>query len=107
MSKPTPAQLAYLRNAVAVMDAGTGKGNYFSLGGPGSDNVGVVCLSRGWIRECRRVAAYPGAPRTVIFKYVVTPDGRAIVEAAKVDKAVKYREHVREHNAIVGAARKI
>lgn len=96
----TPAQIAYMRNALAVMDAGTGKGNGFHPGGPGSIATAGVCERNRWI-----LCIGPESEGWGRCWCVVTPAGRAIVEAAKVDKAAKYREHLREHNAAVEAAR--
>ncbi len=69
--KPTPAQLAYLRNALAVMDAGRGRGNYFLMGGPGRSRTGAVCKRNRWI--------YRSPVSGMCF---ITEAGRAIVEAA-------------------------
>ena len=47
---PTRAQARYLRNAVAVMDAGTGKGNVFDLEGPLDLDAGSGCIAAHWVQ---------------------------------------------------------
>ena len=74
MSKPTLAQVMYLRNARAVTDAASGPygpcGRFY-IDGPGRRRTGEACQNAGWI-------AANGWPVRVL-----TPAGRAALEAAE------------------------
>ena len=77
MTTPTDAQIRYLQNARAVMDAGTGTGNYFHANGPGSFRTAIVCSDRDWIEQ----RSTRGFVLMDIWELCfLTPDGRAVLE---------------------------
>ena len=76
MSKPTKAQLDYLRNAREVMDAGRGKRNYFDLDGPGHLDTGEACRVCGWVN----------GPYAYSYHYLTPAGWRVLEEAEKAER---------------------